>query len=73
MPPPKLTPVQSSALKAYHYDPHTSKLTVQFPSGKTWEYDDVSLERATAFEGAESKGRYFSREIKGNHIGREVG
>lgn len=73
MPAPKLIPLESTALKGWHYDKGTLKFTVQFPSGKTWEYDDVSLERATAFEGAESKGRYFSREIKGNHIGREVG
>jgi hypothetical protein len=69
---PALTPVESTAVKAYHYDQGTKKFTVEFKSGRTWEYDDVSLERATAFEGSMSKGRYFGDQIKPNHIGREV-
>ena len=67
-----MTPVKSSAIDAYNYDPQTNKLTVRFPGGAVWEYDDVNLERATSFEGAESKGRYFAREIKPHHIGRQV-
>jgi KTSC domain len=70
--PPALTPVKSSAMKAYAYEPHTGTLTVEFHSGKRWAYEGVSLERATAFEGAASKGRYFSDQIKPHHAGREV-
>lgn len=69
---PTMTPLESTALSGYHYDPSTKKLTVQFKSGKHFEYDDVSMERAVSLEGSDSPGRYFGAEIKGNHIGREV-
>lgn len=72
--PPKshLQPVASSAFSHAGYDPTTRKLSVRFNSGKTWEYDDVTLERGEAFLGSASKGRYFADQIKPNHIGREV-
>lgn len=71
-PHPPMTPVDSAVFSHIAYDPQTRKLRVKFKSGKVWEYDDVNLERATAFEGASSKGRYFADQIKPNHIGREV-
>lgn len=70
---PNLTPMKSSVFDGHTYNPATSKLTVRFNSGKTWEYDDVPMEKATAFAGAASPGRYFSDKIKGLYPGREVG
>jgi hypothetical protein len=69
---PDLTPVESTALSGLHYDQGSRTLHVQFPKGDVWAYDDVSLERAESLMGAQSKGRYFSDQIKGNHIGRKV-
>lgn len=71
-PKPHLQPVDSSAFSHAGYDPATKVLTVRFNSGKTWEYDDVALERGESFMGSASKGRYFASQIKNNHIGREV-
>jgi hypothetical protein len=59
-------------MKAYAYDPETRKLTIQFPDGTVVDHHDVSLERATAFEGAASKGRYFNDQIRGNHLTSKV-
>lgn len=67
-----LTPVESSAMSGLHYDPESRTLHVQFPKGDVWAYDDVSHERAESLMGAQSKGRYFSAQIKANHIGRKV-
>ena len=70
---PILTPIRSSALDGFHYDAQTHKLTVRVKgSGKVYEYDDVALERAEAFAGNLSKGRYWNDQIKPFHIGREV-
>jgi KTSC domain len=70
--PAPMVPIKSSAFKGYHYDPNTKAFTVQFNNGAKWRYDDVSLERATAFEGADSKGRYFADQIKPHHIATQV-
>ncbi len=72
MPIPPLKPLESTMLKGMHYDPASKTLTVQFAGGKHYAYDDVTMERATALEGADSPGRYFNDQIRGNHIGREV-
>ena len=60
---PKLTPVESTALKGYHYDPKTSTLTVQFHSGHTY-HAHVSAEVHQAFVAAESKGGFWHKKLK---------
>lgn len=72
-PHPPLKPVDSSAMKAAHYDTGAKTLFVQFNDGSVWAYDGVNLERGTAFEGSASKGRYLAGQIKPFHTARKVG
>jgi hypothetical protein len=52
------TPVKSSAVNSYKYDPATREFHVKFSSGDTVHtYGDVSPEEVKAFEQAESKGK----------------
>jgi hypothetical protein len=69
---PPFTEAQSSAFSGYHIDPDARALTVQFKDGAVWRYDDVALERLTAFEGSDSKGAYFMRQIRPHHKGVRV-
>ncbi len=69
----KLDPVQGSeVIKAQGYDPGTGKLRVELHSGKTYEYDDVSVEKYAAFTGAASPGRFWNSKIKTGHPHREI-
>jgi hypothetical protein len=52
------TPVQSSALSSYKYDPATREFHAKATSGPTtYVYGDVSPEDAQAFEQSDSKGK----------------
>lgn len=68
----KMTPVKSSAITHHGYDPGTNKMRVTTHSGKTYEYDDVPLDRYAAFTGAASPGSFWNSRIKANHNGREI-
>lgn len=65
--------VSSSAIARIGYDPADSKLVVTFNSGRSYAYFGVSRQRFTAFEAADSKGRYFNRAIKDNYPFRRLG
>lgn len=67
-------PVFKSSLfkSAPHYDPETSRLTVEFHNGDRWEYHGVPMERAEAFAGNASPGSYFGAKIKGQYTGRKL-
>lgn len=68
----KLTPIQSSAIKAAGYDPSTGKMQVQTHRGKIYEYDGVSLEKYAAFTGAASPGSFWNSRIKSGHQHRDI-
>lgn len=68
----KMTPVKSSAITHHGYDPATNKMRVTTHSGKTYEYDDVPIDRYAAFTGAASPGSFWNSRIKANHTGREI-
>lgn len=70
---PKLTPIESSSLNGYHYDPNSRVLTVQFSSGAHYSYDDVSAERVEALSGAKSPGGYFAAKIRDQHKATKLG
>lgn len=61
-------PVLSSAqITAYRYDAATKQLDIQFPKAKPGEfyrYYNVPKETFDAFTAAESKGKYFTANIK---------
>lgn len=68
--------VESSNLSAVSWggegDGSTGSLDVEFKSGAIWRYSEVSRERFDALMKADSKGRYFAREIKPKHKARQV-
>ena len=70
--PPEMMPIESSMFSHHHYEPNTRKMTVRFKNGLLYEYDDVGIDKHTAFTENASPGRYFNERIKGNHVGRKV-
>lgn len=64
---PDLTPVKSSMMAGYAYDPNTRDLVVQFNSGAAYRYSDVSAEKVEAMAGNKSIGAYFNAKISGKH------
>lgn len=70
----KLEPVHgSSVIKSQAYDPETATLRVELHSGKTYDYEGVSLEKYAAFTGAASPGAFWNSRIKSGHNHSEVG
>jgi hypothetical protein len=64
---PTFTPIKSSMMKGYHYDPASRVLTVQFHGGSPYAYADVPAERVAAMTGGKSAGSYFAACIKPQH------
>ena len=64
--------VKSTAIKSIGYDPNRRILRVQFPSGKIYEYSEVSLMDFAVFMNAPSKGSHFQHYIKPYYDGEEV-
>lgn len=61
------TPVESTTMLSVGYDSTEQVLEVEFTSGAVYQYLEVP---ATVFEklmDAESKGRYFNREIRDDY------
>ena len=54
------TPVESSAIKSYKYDPATREFDTVTQSGSRYIHGDVSPEQAQAFEAAKSKGKAWN-------------
>lgn len=69
---PTLAPLHSSMISGHHYDPATSKLTLSFPNGDVYEYDDVPMERAQILAGAASPGGFFAQRIRGQYPHRKL-
>lgn len=67
-----LEAVESSSLAAAGYDADTQTLAVQFKSGDIFHYPGVSMELATAFYGAESRGTFYAQHIRGKFNGRRM-
>lgn len=59
-----LQPVQSSNIAAIGYDAETQVLTVQFHSGRSYNYANVPETEHLAFLDASSKGQFFNAHIK---------
>lgn len=61
-----LTPVKSSAIKAWGYDAAGRVLAIETPQGKTYRYGDVPQDVADAFGKAESLGKAWGSMIRGH-------
>ena len=60
-----MIPLNSSNLDAAEYDGAARALTIRFKDGQTYRYDGVPEATAAGLFGADSKGSYFHRAIKG--------
>lgn len=58
------TAVTSSNLKSVGYEPETGTLEVEFKKGRLYQYRNVPQEKYAALLNADSKGRYFNKNIK---------
>jgi hypothetical protein len=59
------TAVESSVLQAAAYAEHQALLYLLFRSGEVYRYFDVPGWQYQEFLAADSKGRYFGRNIRG--------
>lgn len=59
-----MTPLRSSNLAGYEYDPDRQELKIQFHSGRTYTYGSVPETIAEGLGSADSPGRYFHNHIK---------
>lgn len=62
-----MLPVNSSMAKAIGYDNENQTLQVEFHSGAVYQYSDVEAETWESLQAADSTGRFFNSEIKGNY------
>ena len=59
--------VDSTAIQAIDYDKARRKLFVRFQSGERYVYAGVPGEVCRSFLDADSKGRFFQAEIRGQY------
>lgn len=60
--PEGFTPVESSAMRSYKYDPQANELHIQTNNPKvTYVYGDVQPEQARTFTNAGSKGKAWNQ------------
>jgi len=69
----KMTEVQSSNLAAVGYDDDSETLYVRFKGNRLYAFYGVSRADYEGLLAAESKGRYFAREIRGLHAYKYIG
>ena len=62
--PEGFTPVDSSVLKGYKYDPAAQEFTAITNNGQSYTHGDVSPSQAAAVESADSKGRAWTTAIR---------
>jgi hypothetical protein len=63
----------SSAIRGAWYLPERRQLDLEFTSGRRYVYSGVPMAVAAGFAAAESKGRFYNREIRNRFPCREVG
>lgn len=69
----KMTPVESSNLAEIGYDSDRKELAVKFKSGGTHHYVGVEPDRHSGLMSAESHGKYFNQNIKGQYEQKKIG
>jgi len=58
--------VESSNIDAIGYEPAKKELRIRFKSGQTYKYTPVTQKGYEDFLSADSKGKYFHKNIKDN-------
>lgn len=69
---PPLSPLKSSAITGYHYDPATETLHLGFASGGVHSYGGVDPKKAASLAQADSVGSFFHKHIWGVHPDKKV-
>lgn len=64
-----MTPLNSSNLRGFDYEPRSRMLKITFQSGRTYVYNDVPQDVVDGLESAESPGKYFNSSIKDTYSG----
>jgi hypothetical protein len=67
-----MTPVNSSAISAVGHDPATNTLVVQFTSGDVYHYSDVPGDVHDQLLNADSIGKHFSANVRGQFAHRKI-
>lgn len=67
------TIIESSMIRSIGYDADNSTLEIEFNSGAIWQYFDFPESIWYEFEGADSQGKFFHREIKNQYSESQVG
>jgi hypothetical protein len=62
--PQDFTPVDSSLLKGYKYDPEAQEFTAILKNGQTYTHGEVTPEQVKDFENADSQGSAWTKKIK---------
>lgn len=67
------TIIESSMIRSIGYDVDNATLELEFNSGAIWQYYDFPESVWYEFEGADSQGKFFHREIKNQYSESQVG
>jgi hypothetical protein len=62
--PEGFTPVDSSVLKGYKYDPATQRFSAILKNGQSYVHGEVTPDLVSAFEAADSKGAAWTKAIR---------
>lgn len=65
--------IESSMIRSIGYDYENSILEIEFNSDAVWQYSDFPESLWYEFEGAESQGKFFLREIRDQYPENRVG
>lgn len=65
--------IESTMIRSIGYDSETSTLEIEFKNGVVWQYYDFSESSWHEFDGAESHGKFFHANIKGQFTEAQVG
>lgn len=66
VPSPRI-PVESTAIASVNYYPHIQMLELEFVSGSIYLYFDVPADVYKSLIRADSTGRYFHYNVRGNY------
>jgi hypothetical protein len=66
------TPLKSSMISDYRYDPENEQLDIRFTTGKEYAYFNVPPNVVSAFATAKSAGKFFNAYIKDVFLSEEI-
>lgn len=65
--------IESTMIRSIGFDAGSSTLEIEFNSGAIWQYYDFPESIWYEFEGADSQGKFFHREIKNQYSESQIG